>query len=114
MQEIKSQLNARSAEFKANADAMRGLVQDLRERVDKTALGGGESARAKHTARGKLLPRERIEQLLDPATPFLEVGQLAAMGMYDDEAPSAGVITGVGRVQGHECLIVANDAMSEP
>ncbi|MCP5340572.1 MAG: methylcrotonoyl-CoA carboxylase, partial [Sinobacteraceae bacterium] len=76
----------------------------------RIAQGGGEKARAKHTARGKLLPRERVNHLLDPGTPFLEVGQLAAFGMYDDEAPSAGVITGIGRVNGNECMIVANDA----
>jgi hypothetical protein len=110
MQALKSQINTRSAEFKANADAMRTLVNDLRAKADEAALGGGESARAKHTARGKLLPRDRVAQLLDPGTPFLEVGQLAANGMYDGDAPSAGVIVGIGRIQGVPCMVVANDA----
>ncbi len=107
---LESKLNPRSEEFKSNANAMRAQVDDLRVQVSKVEEGGGESARAKHTARGKLLPRERVNRLLDPGTPFLEVGQLAAHGMYDDEAPSAGVITGVGRVAGIECMVVANDA----
>ena len=107
---IKSSINTRSAEFLANAEAMRTQVADLRETAARVAQGGGEAARAKHTARGKLLPRDRVNHLLDPGTPFLEVGQLAAYGMYGDEAPSAGVVTGIGRVQGVECMIVANDA----
>ncbi len=110
MSTIKSKINTRSDEFRANADAMQALVADLRDTAAKVALGGGESARAKHVGRGKLLPRERVNHLLDPGTPFLEVGQLAALGMYDDDAPSAGVITGIGRVRGNECMIVANDA----
>src|SRR5436189_5943848 len=110
MQALKSQINPRSAEFKANADAMRTLVNDLRAKADEAALGGGEAARAKHTARGKLLPRDRVAQLLDPGTPFLEIGQLAANGMYDGDAPSAGVIAGIGRIQGVPCMVVANDA----
>ncbi len=107
---LESKLNPRSEEFKGNAKAMRALIDDLHAQVAKVEAGGGEAARAKHTARGKLLPRERVNRLLDPGTPFLELGQLAAHGMYDDEAPSAGVITGVGRVAGTECMIVANDA----
>lgn len=110
MQALKSQINTRSPEFKANAEHMRTLVDDLRDKASEVSLGGGQAARDKHTARGKLLPRERVQQLLDPGTPFLEVGQLAAYGMYDNDAPSAGVITGVGRVEGVECMIVANDA----
>ena len=110
MSTIKSQINPRAEEFRANAAALRTLVEDLRTQAARIAQGGGEKARAKHTARGKLLPRERVNHLLDPGTPFLEVGQLAAFGMYDDEAPSAGVITGIGRVNGNECMIVANDA----
>lgn len=110
MSTIKSSINTRSAEFQANAQALRGVVADLREQVERVSLGGGEAARAKHVARGKLLPRDRVGHLLDPGTPFLEVGQLAALGMYGDEAPSAGVITGIGRVKGVECMIVANDA----
>ncbi len=107
---IKSQLKPRAAEFRANAERMRALVADLREKVGAIALGGDEQARAKHVARGKLLPRERVGTLLDPGSPFLEVGQLAAYGMYDGEAPGAGIITGIGRVSGRECVVVANDA----
>jgi 3-methylcrotonyl-CoA carboxylase beta subunit len=89
---------------------MQGLVADLREKVARTTLGGDEQARAKHAARGKLLPRERVRTLLDPGSPFLEIGQLAAHGMYGDEAPGAGIITGIGRVSGRECVVVCNDA----
>ncbi len=107
---LESKLNVRSDEYKANAKTMRGLVDDLRGQCVKVDAGGGEAARAKHAARGKLLPRERVDRLLDPGSPFLEVGKLAAYGMYDDGAPSAGVITGIGRVSGVECMVVANDA----
>src|SRR5512135_695139 len=110
MQALPSQIDTRSEEFRANARAMRALVEELRARSAQVALGGDEAARAKHVARGKLLPRDRVHHLLDPGTPFLEVGQLAAWDVYDGEAPSAGLITGVGRVQGVECMIVANDA----
>jgi 3-methylcrotonyl-CoA carboxylase beta subunit len=110
MSRIESKINPRSADFQANAVAMRAIVGDLRDKAATVSLGGGEAARAKHTARGKLLPRERIDHLIDPGTGFLEIGQLAAIGMYDDDAPSAGVIAGIGRVQGVECMIVANDA----
>jgi 3-methylcrotonyl-CoA carboxylase beta subunit len=88
----------------------RALAQELRDRVAKAALGGGEKARDKHKARGKLLPRERIEHLLDPGSPFLEIGQLAAGGMYDDAVPGAGVIGGIGRVSGRLAMVLANDA----
>src|ERR1700712_2817120 len=107
---IESKLNPRSDEFRANAAALDVLVADLKEKVAKIALGGGQAARDKHLSRGKLLPRDRIAQLLDPGTPFLEFSQLAAFGMYNDEAPGAGVITGIGRVSGQECVIVCNDA----
>jgi 3-methylcrotonyl-CoA carboxylase beta subunit len=107
---LKSQLNPRSAEFKASAEAMRAQVDDLNARLAQLALGGGEAARAKHTSRGKLLPRERVEMLLDPDTPFLEVGALAGLNMYDGAAPGGGVIGGIGRVAGVECAIVCNDA----
>jgi len=110
MSRIVSKVDLRGAEFAANAQWMRGLVADLEEKVARVQQGGGEEARRRHTARGKLLPRERVERLLDPGSPFLEVGQLAAWGMYDDEAPGAGIVTGIGRVQGVECMIVANDA----
>jgi len=110
MSVIESAVNARSPEFQANAAAMRGLVDDLRARAAAVALGGGEAARERHTARGKLLVRERIDHLLDPGSAFLEVGQLAGIGMFDDECPGAGMVTGIGRVAGIECMIVANDA----
>ncbi|MBN8746851.1 Methylmalonyl-CoA carboxyltransferase 12S subunit [Xylophilus ampelinus] len=110
MSKLVSQLNPRSADFQANAAAMRTLVDDLRGQFAKVEQGGGEAARAKHTARGKLLPRERVNQLLDPGTPFLELSPLAAHGMYDGAAPGAGVITGIGRVNGVDCVIVCNDA----
>jgi 3-methylcrotonyl-CoA carboxylase beta subunit len=110
MPALKSAANPRSDEFRANSAAMAALVADLRARIDRIALGGDESSRARHVARGKLLPRERVRSLLDPGSPFLEFSQLAAYGMYGDEAPGAGVITGIGRVSGQECLVVANDA----
>jgi 3-methylcrotonyl-CoA carboxylase beta subunit len=96
--------------FAKNAAHNRGLAQALRERVAVAALGGPETARQRHAARGKLLPRERVERLLDPGSPFLEIGQLAACDLYSGEAPGAGVITGIGRVSGREVMIVANDA----
>ena len=110
MSVIKTRIDPRSAEFQANAAAMRDLVADLRAKTAQVALGGGEAARQKHVARGKLLPRERVNHLLDPGTPFLEIGQLAAYGLYDNDAPAAGMIAGIGRVHGGECMIVANDA----
>src|SRR3989440_10238025 len=110
MQALKTQINPQSSEFRANAETMRALVEDLRTKVTDVAQGGGEVARARHTARGKLLPRDRVSQLLDPGTPFLEIGQLAAFGMYDGDAPAAGVIAGIGCVQGVQCMVVANDA----
>jgi 3-methylcrotonyl-CoA carboxylase beta subunit len=110
MTTLATQLNARSADFQANAAAMRALVDDLHVQLAKSAAGGGETARAKHTARGKLLPRERVQMLLDPGTPFLEVAPLAALGMYHGDAPCAGLIIGIGRVSGVDCMIVCNDA----
>ncbi|CAJ93074.1 Acetyl-CoA carboxylase, carboxyltransferase component [Cupriavidus necator] len=107
---IETKLNARSESFKANAEAMQALVADLEARIAKLAEGGGKDARDKHLSRGKLLPRDRVQQLLDPGTPFLELSQLAAYEMYDDAAPGAGIITGIGRVAGQECVIVCNDA----
>jgi 3-methylcrotonyl-CoA carboxylase beta subunit len=112
---LDTKLNARSADFQANAAAMRAVVDDLKAQVEKATLGGGDAARAKHTARGKLLPRDRVQMLLDPGTPFLELSPLAAMGMYpdrdgSDSAPCAGVIAGIGRVSGVDCMIVCNDA----
>jgi 3-methylcrotonyl-CoA carboxylase beta subunit len=107
---LETQLNPRSADFQANAQAMRALVDDLQAQVAKAAAGGGEVARARHTARGKLLPRDRVQMLLDPGTPFLELAPLAAHGMYNGDAPCAGVIAGIGRVSGRDCVIVCNDA----
>ena len=107
---LESKLSPRAADFVANADKMRALVDDLKQKVAQAALGGGEKARAKHTARGKLLPRERIDLLLDPGAPFLELSQLAAYGMYGGDAPGAGMIAGIGRISGVDCLIIANDA----
>ena len=99
-----------SPEFRANAEWMRGLVTELREREAAVRAGGGERSVERHHARGKLLARERIERLLDPASPFLELSPLAATGMYGDEAPGAGIVTGIGQVAGREVAIVANDA----
>ncbi|MEY2883515.1 MAG: hypothetical protein RL490_1239 [Pseudomonadota bacterium] len=95
---------------RANAAAMAALVADLRSKIAKIALGGPESSRERHVARGKLLPRERVEALLDPGTAFLEIGQLAAHDVYGEEVPAAGMIAGVGQVCGRLCVIVANDA----
>ncbi|HEX4885084.1 MAG TPA: carboxyl transferase domain-containing protein, partial [Casimicrobiaceae bacterium] len=107
---IESTLDPRDPAFVANSEAMTALVADLRAKLAVVEQGGGEAARAKHVARNKLLPRERIRTLLDPGSPFLELSPLAANGMYGDDAPGAGVITGVGRVSGRECVVVANDA----
>lgn len=103
-------VDPRSAGFRANAERMAGLVETLRATVAGAAEGGGAVARKRHLDRGKLLPRERVHALLDPGTPFLELSQLAAHGMYGNEVPAAGIITGVGRVAGRECVVVANDA----
>jgi 3-methylcrotonyl-CoA carboxylase beta subunit len=100
----------RSEAFRANAAAMEALVAQLRATVERIREGGGQAARKRHLDRGKLLPRERIRTLLDAASPFLEFSQLAAQGMYGEETPAAGIITGIGRVSGRECVIVANDA----
>ena len=115
MPQLQTQLNPRSADFQANAALMRGLVDELNQRIAQVQQGGGEAARAKHQGRGKLLPRERVAELLDPGTPFLEIAPLAAWGMYPDRdgtdsAPAAGLICGIGRVSGVTCMIVCNDA----
>src|ERR1700723_2157930 len=93
-----------------NREAHGALVAQLREKLAAAALGGSERARARHVDRGKLLPRDRVDGLLDPGSPLLEIAPLAADGMYDDECPGAGIITGIGRISGRECMIVANDA----
>jgi 3-methylcrotonyl-CoA carboxylase beta subunit len=110
MPQIKSKVDASSPAFKANAEHHRALADELRRVVARISEGGGAQAQKKHTARGKLLPRDRVRALLDPGAPFLELSQLAAFGMYGDDAPSAGIITGIGRIEGREVVIVANDA----
>ena len=100
MPKIQSSIDPRSADFIANAEQMRSVVADLNMQTAKAAAGGGDKARKKHTERGKLLARERIRALLDPGSPFMELSALAAHGMYDDQAPGAGVVTGIGRVHG--------------
>jgi len=115
MPALSSKLNPRSEEFQASTRAMQVLVDDLNHKLARVSEGGGAVARARHVARGKLPPRERVEMLLDPDTPFLEIGALAALDMYKDAkgvdaAPAAGIIAGIGRVSGVECLIVCNDA----
>jgi 3-methylcrotonyl-CoA carboxylase beta subunit len=110
MPAIESRLNTRDAAFAQNRDAMAALVADLREKIAIIEQGGGAAPSAKHAARGKLLPRERVRALLDAGSPFLEFSQLAAYGMYQDNIAAAGIITGIGRVNGQECVIVCNDA----
>ena len=110
MSVLVSGLNKKSENFRENENRMQELVADLRSHVDGIAEGGGEAAQKRHLERGKLLPRERIHNLVDVGSPFLEISQLAAQNMYEGAAPSAGLITGIGRVSGRECMIVANDA----
>src|SRR6201982_799577 len=107
---LTTSLDRRSEVFAANAAAMGVLVADLRTKLSSIEEGGGEEARRRHLARGKLLPRERGRALLAPGSPFLEFSQLAAYGMYDGEVPAAGIVTGIGRIMGKECVVVANDA----
>ena len=99
-----------SGDFVANDASQRALVSELRERLERVGRGGSQASRNRHSARGKLLPRDRIDYLLDRGSPFLEVGALAAYGMYDDDSPGAGIITGIGLVSGRLCMIVCNDA----
>jgi 3-methylcrotonyl-CoA carboxylase beta subunit len=106
---LTSKLDTGSDAFRVNAETNQRLVEELRARVAKASLGGSEASRQRHVSRGKLLPRERVERLLDPGSPFLEIGQLAAFGLYDGEAPGAGVIGGIGMVSGREVMILAND-----
>ncbi|MEA2211996.1 MAG: 3-methylcrotonyl-CoA carboxylase beta subunit [Solirubrobacteraceae bacterium] len=107
---LRSTASPASDEFQANQRAHEALIGDLTEQVRRVQQGGGAAARERHTSRGKLLPRERVDRLLDPGAPFLELSALAAHGLYNDESPGAGIITGIGRVSGRECVIVANDA----
>src|SRR5918999_4165043 len=110
MSAIKSSVDVRGEEFRANAAKMRSLVEELRQRLAEVAHGGSEEARQRHLARGKLVARDRINALLDPGTPFLELSQLAAYKMYGDDVPAAGIVTGLGRISDQECMLVANDA----
>jgi 3-methylcrotonyl-CoA carboxylase beta subunit len=110
MSVLTSQIQTRTEEFRANTERMQALVRELRDKTALAALGGSEGARQKHTSRGKLLVRERVDLLIDPGTPFLEFSALAANGVYGDDVPAAGIVTGVGRISGQECVIVANDA----
>src|SRR5437762_4245326 len=107
---LHSSIDPTSSDFASNAQAMRALVADLRDRLDQVAGGGGEVSRARHTSRGKMLARQRVDLLVDPGTAFLELSPLAAYGLYGGDVHSASVVTGVGRISGRECVIVANDA----
>ncbi|MEZ5555430.1 carboxyl transferase domain-containing protein [Haliea sp.] len=107
---LQSRLNPRDEAFQANRDHMQAQVDDLRDKVAALREGGGKKAQERHLERGKLLPRQRLQALLDPGSPFLELSQLAALDVYDDPVPGAGIITGIGRVAGQECMIFVNDA----
>jgi 3-methylcrotonyl-CoA carboxylase beta subunit len=107
---LKTALDKHAEMFRANDAYMRGLVGDLRARVVEIAKGGGDAARERHLSRGKLLPRDRVNQLLDPGSPFLELSPLAGYKMYPDEVPAGGIITGIGQISGRECVVIANDA----
>ncbi|SFM70656.1 carboxyl transferase domain-containing protein [Marinobacter zhejiangensis] len=107
---LHTQVQPHSEEFHQRREHMQALVDELRSRFDTIAQGGGEKAQKRHTDRGKLLPRDRVQRVLDPGSPFLEIGTFAADGVYDDHVPAAGVVAGIGRVHGIECMIVANDS----
>src|SRR5919199_4580779 len=107
---LRTAADPHSPDATKNREAMEALVAELRGRVERVRRGGSDRARERHAAAGKLLARDRVDRLLDPGTAFLELSPLAAYGIYDDEAPAAGIITGIGRVSGIECVIVANDA----
>lgn len=110
MTQLASNLSSQSQEFQSNRDAMEKTVKDFKDKLHLIQQGGEENARAKHLARGKMLPRDRVKNLIDPGSPFLEFSAFAAHGVYADNVPAAGIITGIGRVNGQECVIVANDA----
>ena len=110
MTAIKTAIDRRGADFRDNSERLKAQVADLRNQVARVKEGGGARARDRHLARGKLPPRDRVRTLLDPGAPFLEIGQLAAHGMYGGDVPAAGLIAGVGRVSGQECVVIANDA----
>src|SRR6266481_614528 len=110
MERIESRISTSSAEFRHNREIMEAQAGKLRAVIEKASEGGPENARRRHLERGKLLVRDRVKRLLDAESPFLELSTLAAYGMYDDEAPCASIVTGIGRVSGREAIIVANDA----
>ena len=111
MSQLITRIDPESESFLANADTMRELIQDWRDKLDVIEMGGDEPARSKHLARGKLLPRERIARLIDTDTPFLEIGQFAGYRLYDtDNVPAGGLIAGIGTVRGQQCMVIANDA----
>ena len=110
MDTLKSNINTGSKEFLENSKVMESLVEDLKKKIAFSQMGGGKEAIERHISRGKLLPRERINYLIDPGSPFLEFSSLAAYGHYNDEAPGSGLITGIGRVSGRECVLIVNDA----
>jgi 3-methylcrotonyl-CoA carboxylase beta subunit len=107
---IQSSLDVSSTDFARSAEAMRALVAELRDRLNEVSGGGGKASRARHTSRGKMLARQRVDLLVDPGTAFLELSPLAAHGLYGGDVHSASIITGVGRISGRECVVVANDA----
>ena len=110
MTQLTSSMDTRSAAYADNRAQMEGLIADLRAKVAHIQLGGGSAAQERHVQRGKMPVRDRIQRLLDPGSPFLELSQFAAFEVYDDEVPSAGIVTGIGRIEGRECVVVANDA----
>ncbi|MDF2643633.1 MAG: carboxyl transferase protein, partial [Pseudomonas sp.] len=110
MTTLHTRINTRSAEFNDNRAALLAQVEDLQQQLAQVRQGGGSKAQERHTSRGKLVPRERINRLLDIGSPFLEIGQLAAWQVYDESVPAAGLIAGIGRIAGVECMIIANDA----
>ena len=110
MTAIRSSIDTKGSAFESNEDAVRALLDDLSEKLARIKQGGGPEAQAKHEARGKLPVRERIRNLVDPGAPFLEFSQFAAYEVYGDDVPAGGIITGIGPVEGVECVIVANDA----
>src|SRR3990167_9015146 len=110
MSDFQTQITAGDKTFQQNASVMHALVEDLKKKLDKIKLGGGPKARERHHEHGKLLPRERIDKLLDPDSEFLELSALAGLELYEDVIPAGGLITGIGKVMGVDCMIVANDA----